>query len=43
MLRLAKVLGGRVIATTSSNQEVQTLKSLGADEGINYRDHPAVG
>jgi NADPH:quinone reductase-like Zn-dependent oxidoreductase len=38
-LQLAKVLGGRVIATTSSSQKAQTLKSLGADEVINYRDH----
>jgi NADPH:quinone reductase-like Zn-dependent oxidoreductase len=39
-LQLTKVLGGRVIATTSSNQKAQTLTSLGADEVINYRDNP---
>jgi NADPH:quinone reductase-like Zn-dependent oxidoreductase len=38
-LQLAKLLGARVIATTSSNQKAQTLAALGADEVINYRDH----
>jgi NADPH:quinone reductase-like Zn-dependent oxidoreductase len=38
-LQLAKLLGARVIATTSSNQKAQTLTALGADEVINYRDH----
>jgi NADPH:quinone reductase-like Zn-dependent oxidoreductase len=42
-LQLAKVLGGRVIATTSSNQKAKTLKSLGAHEVINYRDNPEWG
>jgi alcohol dehydrogenase len=39
-LQLAKLLGARVIATTSSDQKAQTLKALGADETINYRDNP---
>ena len=39
-LQLAKLLGARVIATTSSNQKAQTLRALGADDIINYRDHP---
>ena len=42
-LQLAKLLGARVIATTSSNQKAQTLKSLGADAVINYRDDPEWG
>ncbi|HYY00976.1 MAG TPA: NAD(P)-dependent alcohol dehydrogenase [Mycobacterium sp.] len=42
-LQLAKRLGARVIATTSSNQKAQTLTALGADEVINYRDHPEWG
>jgi NADPH:quinone reductase-like Zn-dependent oxidoreductase len=42
-LQLAKLLGARVIATTSSNQKAQTLESLGADEVINYRDNPEWG
>ncbi len=42
-LQLAKLLGARVIATTSSDQKAQTLKSLGADEVVNYRDDPEWG
>ncbi|WP_374023764.1 NAD(P)-dependent alcohol dehydrogenase [Mycobacterium sp. HNNTM2301] len=42
-LQLAKALGARVIATTSSNQKAQTLATLGADDVINYRDHPQWG
>ena len=32
-----------MIATTSSNHKGQTLKSLGADEVVNYRDNPEWG
>lgn len=32
-----------MIATTSSNQKAQTLATLGADDVINYRDHPQWG
>ncbi len=42
-LQLAKLLGARVIATTSSNQKAQTLRALGADDIINYRDQPRWG
>ena len=42
-LQLAKLLGARVIATTSSNQKAQTLGALGADDIINYRDQPRWG
>lgn len=42
-LQLAKALGARVIATTSSEKKAQTLKSLGADDVINYRDNPDWG
>lgn len=42
-LQLAKLLGARAIATTSSDQKAQTLKSLGADEVVNYRDDPEWG
>jgi NADPH:quinone reductase-like Zn-dependent oxidoreductase len=42
-LQLAKVLGARVIATTSSDQKAQTLKSLGADDVVNYRSNPEWG
>ncbi len=42
-LQLAKVLGARVIATTSSTEKAQILKSLGADEVVNYRTNPQWG
>ncbi len=42
-LQLAKVLGCRVIATTSSDKKAQALKSLGADDVINYRENPEWG
>jgi NADPH:quinone reductase-like Zn-dependent oxidoreductase len=35
-LQLAKAMGGRVIATTSSEAKAQRLRELGADEVINY-------
>jgi NADPH:quinone reductase-like Zn-dependent oxidoreductase len=42
-LQLAKLQGARVIATTSSHEKAQTLKSLGADEVVNYRSNPEWG
>ncbi len=39
-LQFAKLLGARVIATTSSDEKAQRLKALGADEVINYRQRP---
>ncbi len=36
-LQLAKALGARVIATTSSDAKAERLKALGADETINYK------
>jgi NADPH:quinone reductase-like Zn-dependent oxidoreductase len=39
-LQLAKVMGGRVIATTSSDERSKRLKTLGADDVINYRTTP---
>ncbi|QXE38837.1 NAD(P)-dependent alcohol dehydrogenase [Streptomyces sp. GMY02] len=38
--QFAKLLGARVIATTRSTDKEQRLRSLGADEVINYRDRP---
>jgi NADPH:quinone reductase-like Zn-dependent oxidoreductase len=35
-LQLAKLLGNRVIATTSSDEKAERLKALGADAVINY-------
>lgn len=42
-VQLARVLGGRVVATTSSPEKAQTLEALGADEVINYRHNPEWG
>jgi NADPH:quinone reductase-like Zn-dependent oxidoreductase len=39
-LQFARLFGARVIATTSSEEKVQRLKTLGADEVINYRMTP---
>lgn len=37
-VQFAKVLGARVIATSSSDEKLETIKELGADETINYRE-----
>jgi len=39
-LQLAKLLGARVIALTSSDEKATRLESLGADSVINYRTTP---
>ncbi|MEU7305187.1 zinc-binding dehydrogenase [Streptomyces sp. NPDC007206] len=39
-VEFAKVLGARVIATTSRADKEQRLRDLGADEVINYREVP---
>ena len=39
-LQFAKVIGARVIATTSSDEKAKRLTSLGADSVINYRTTP---
>ena len=39
-LQLGKMLGARVICTTSSDEKARRLKSLGADAVINYRTTP---
>ncbi|MGH8416151.1 MAG: zinc-dependent alcohol dehydrogenase family protein [Pseudomonas sp.] len=39
-LQYAKAMGARVIATTSSAEKAERLKTLGADEVINYRETP---
>ncbi|HMT08523.1 MAG TPA: NAD(P)-dependent alcohol dehydrogenase, partial [Pyrinomonadaceae bacterium] len=38
-LQIAKAMGARVIATSSSDAKLDKLRSLGADETINYREH----
>ena len=42
-LQMAKSMGARVIATTSSSAKAEKLRALGADEVINYKDQPAWG
>ena len=42
-LQIAKLLGARVIATTSRDDKLARARALGADEGINYRDVPEWG
>ena len=42
-LQLAKAMGARVIATTSSEAKMERLKALGADEVVNYVRTPQWG
>jgi NADPH:quinone reductase-like Zn-dependent oxidoreductase len=39
-LQLAKIAGARVIITSSSEEKLARARKLGADEGINYKQHP---
>jgi NADPH:quinone reductase-like Zn-dependent oxidoreductase len=39
-LQIAKMLGARAIITSSSDDKLERAASLGADELINYRQHP---
>jgi NADPH:quinone reductase-like Zn-dependent oxidoreductase len=38
-LQLAKLMGATVIATSSSNEKLERVRTLGADHTINYRQH----
>jgi NADPH:quinone reductase-like Zn-dependent oxidoreductase len=38
--QLAKAVGARVIATTSSKEKEEKYKALGVDDVINYRETP---
>jgi NADPH:quinone reductase-like Zn-dependent oxidoreductase len=42
-LQLAKAVGASVIATTSSPAKAERLRSLGADEVVNYKEQPQWG
>ncbi len=42
-LQIAKAIGARVIATSSSDEKLERLRGLGADHLINYRAEPAWG
>ncbi len=39
-LQLAKLAGARAIVTSSSDAKLERVKSLGADDGINYAQRP---
>ncbi len=39
-MQWAKLMGARVIVTSSSDAKLARMKELGADEGINYARHP---
>ncbi|MDV6237569.1 NAD(P)-dependent alcohol dehydrogenase [Leptospira ellisii] len=39
-LQFAKMFGARVIATSSSDEKLEKVKALGADETINYAEKP---
>jgi NADPH:quinone reductase-like Zn-dependent oxidoreductase len=39
-LQFARILGARVIATTSSTEKAERLKALGASDVVNYRETP---
>jgi NADPH:quinone reductase-like Zn-dependent oxidoreductase len=40
-LQFARLVGARVIATSSSNEKLERVKKLGASDGINYKETPA--
>jgi len=42
-LQFAKALGARVIVTSASNEKLERVRELGADDVINYRDTPEWG
>lgn len=42
-LQFAKMAGARVVATSSSDDKLERLRSMGADHLINYRETPAWG
>lgn len=42
-IQIAKLLGARVIATSSSDEKLERVRSLGADETINYVANPEWG
>lgn len=39
-VQFAKLVGAKVISTSSSNEKLQKVRELGADETINYREQP---
>ncbi len=39
-LQFARMMGARVIATSSSNAKLERVKQMGASDGINYKETP---
>lgn len=39
-LQLAKLMGARVIGTSSSDEKLERIHAMGADAGLNYKEHP---
>jgi len=39
-LQFAKMAGARVLGTSSSDEKLERAKSMGLDEGLNYRNNP---
>jgi NADPH:quinone reductase-like Zn-dependent oxidoreductase len=39
-VQFAKLLGAKVIATSSSDEKLERIRQLGADAGVNYREQP---
>lgn len=39
-IQIAKAMGAKVIATSSSDEKLKKVKALGADEVINYKTYP---
>lgn len=42
-LQIAKAMGARVVATSSSDAKLEKLRAMGADHTINYRSEPEWG
>ena len=42
-LQFARMMGARVIATSSSDEKIERLQALGADHTLNYRSQPEWG
>lgn len=39
-MQWAKMVGARCVVTSSSDEKIARMKALGADDGVNYADHP---
>ncbi len=42
-LQMAKLMGGVVIVTSSSDEKLERARALGADHAVNYTEHPDWG